>query len=508
MKSSLRNKKVINIIFYISIFFVCLIGMFIRIYAWQHTENLFGDEGQLLHNIIGRNYLQLFLAPDGFQCCPPVFLILGKILYSIFGVDNLWLRILPFTFSVASLLLFVILSAKVINNKIGVLLSVFAFSLSEWCIFQQMFFKQYVSDCFFTVLVLLSAILLKDKKLSNHEMFLLSIFSSILVFCSYTAGFLILGIIIIYVTKNLIEAKTTNIKVKNIKPFLFYMVPFTILMTIFFFINCLPTMKCENLRNFWLAEYNILTFFPRNFDELKLFVKFMTTPFSRVYPSMIIFIITFFIIIKKDKFLCAILYLPFITASMLGLLKLYPHSPERVSLYIIPLFILIIFKSVDFISSNNKIISLIIITLTLSNISYERIYNQYSKIFKGNTSSIIEEYKERYKKEKVTLFQDFLKILKYSDFTEKDYIVRDYASIWVLNQKDTEKIDYTQIIWDDYGNISELEKLPINSNIYFYISEEYHFDYKELKDWITEHCENIYNIDCYNAEFIKCRKIR
>ena len=279
-------------------------------------------------------------------------------------------------------------------------------------------------------------------------------------------------------------------------------------MTIYFFINCLPTMRCENLRNFWLAEYNVLTFFPRNFDELKLFVQFMTTPFSRVYPSMILFIITFFLIIKKDKFLCAILYVPFLTASILGLLKLYPHSPERVSLYIIPVFILIIFKSTDFINIKNKILSIILICLICSNISYERIYTQYKNIFSGNVSSIIDSYKNRYKKEKVSLFGDFLEILTYSDINNNDYIVRDYASAYLANQKKPERISYENILWDEYGNIKSFEAVPKNSYIYFYLSEEYHFDYTVLKNWIAENCEIIYNIPCYKAEFIKCRKVR
>jgi len=498
-----RILNFLNIIFFVCLFVILIIGIFLRTFALYHNENLFLDESFLVMNIVERNYLGLFLPLSKGQCCPPMFLILGKIIYSIFGIDNFCLKLLPFSFSVLAFLSFSVLSFKVIKNRLGIFFAVLSFSLSEWCILYQMYFKQYISDVFFTTVVLLLAILLKDKKLSNIELFLFGILSCFLVFCSYPAGFLIFCVIIAFCNKNLEKYKN---KQENIKPFLCYIIPFSLIMTVYFFMNCLPEINSEFLQEFWNQEYKNLFFVPKNYTQVTTVISFLASPFSKILPSLVLFILMFFILKKKDKFLWGILYLPFVTAFTLGYFNLYPFAPERVSLYLIPIFTLILFKPLDFLSSKNKILSTILLLLVFLNVNYKKVYNYYIKIFNGDSISIIDEYRERYTKEKVTLFPQFLEILEHSDITPNDYFIRDYAAFFPFDDIKNDKINNDNMRLDIYGIFTELYAIPKNSNIYFYISEEHHFDYKKLKEWINKNCIIIYNVECYNAEFIKCKK--
>jgi len=508
MKNLQKTINFKNMIFIFCIVFVLLLGIFIRTFALQHSDNLFADEFCLISNIISRNYFELFLPLDTYQCSPPLFLILGKIFFTIFGYDNIGLRILPYIYSVLSLISFTFLSFKIIKNKIGKLLSILSFSISEWCIFQQMFFKQYISDIFFTTVVLLLAILLKDKKLSKSKLFVLGILSCLIVFFSYTAGFIILCTLIVFCIKNIFESKSKQEIKEKFKLFLYYMIPFSIIMAIFFFVNCLPAINNEFLQEFWNTNISYAYFLPKKYAQIKEFFQFFTSPFGRIYPSMFIFVSTIILLTKKDKFLCGILYLPFVLAIALGYFKLYPLSPERLCLYLIPIFILILFKPLDFISLKKKALSLFIILPIFLNINYKKIFTQYVQFLNGKAIYVINDYKYRYKKEKITLFPQFIDILYHSDITPNDYFIRDYASGGIIDEKYSSKINYQNMKWDEYSDFKDLETIPKNSNVYLYISKEYHFDYDQLKEWINKNCTIIYNIKCYNAEFIKCKKIR
>ena len=527
MNNYKKITKVWNIIFLVCLVIILITGIFLKTFALYHSGNLFVDEGYLLSNIMERNYFDLFLPLNEWQCCPPMFLILGKMLYSRYGFDNFVLRILPYTFSVLSVIFFTFLSFKTINNKLGILLSISALSLSEACIMFQMYFKQYSSDAFFTIFVLLLAILLKDKKLSKLELFGLAILSCLVVFFSYTAGFLIVCVIIALLDKN-IEGSKSNKEIKEkIKPFLCYIVPFSLIMTVFFFVNCWPTRNSDVLQDFWTDTY---VFLPHNLFEIKTLVKFLVNPFSKIYPSLLIFAVTFFLLRKKDKYLWEILFLPFAIAIIFGYFKLYPLAHERVSTYLIPIFILILFKSIDFISFKNKVLSLFLISLVFFNINYQNVIDQYVKIFKGESLSIINDYKYifKFKKEpispiffkgdclypleihRVTLFPEFLEILEHSDITENDYYVRDNLSFWAIADKKYSKVKINDKmrIFDGAGIFDKLYSIPKDSFVYFYLSQEYHIMYRQLKDWINKNCIVIYNVECYNGEFIKCKKIR
>lgn len=277
-----------------------------------------------------------------------------------------------------------------------------------------------------------------------------------------------------------------------------------VIMAVYFIVNCLPAIKNYDLRNFW---DNIFYFLPKNFVQIKDLIKFFVSPFGRVYPSLLLFVLSFVLLLKKDKFLCSVLFFPFFTAVLFGVLKFYPLCPERVDLYLIPLFILIIFKPTEYISGKNKFLTVFILLVTLSGLNFSKIYSYTSDIISGNSAKVISNYNNRYKREKVTLSEELVEMLYHSDIKEDDYIVRDYTSAYFFDIYDyRKKFQLSHIVWDQYGNFDDFKNIPQNANIYFYISEEYHFDYKELKDLINRNCEIIYNIKCYKGEFIKCRR--
>ena len=173
------NKKWL---FYLLFALVLILGVVLRVHTLFHTHNIFYDEAALLLNFKERTYGQLFLPLDYNQCCPPLFLIPSKFIYEHFGLNLIALRAIPFIFSLASLFLFALLSFKILKNKISVLSINIMFALSPWIFTYQMFMKQYLSDIFTTIAILLGAYYLKDKQISKLTKVVIFI---IMIFISY-----------------------------------------------------------------------------------------------------------------------------------------------------------------------------------------------------------------------------------------------------------------------------------------------------------------------------------
>ena len=167
-----------NILFLLLVFIIMMAGTYIRFILLFHSPSFFSDEVSLLLNIQEKTFLELFLPLDHSQCCPPLFLIFAKIIYFYGGLNEFFLRVIPFTASILSIFLFAYLSFLVLKNKIFVLFSSIVFSISLPLLLYSWVFKQYSFDVLITILILIITIKLKDKKLSYSQIITLSLFVS------------------------------------------------------------------------------------------------------------------------------------------------------------------------------------------------------------------------------------------------------------------------------------------------------------------------------------------
>lgn len=507
-----------NILFLSVLSLIILLGIILRTHLYLYYPSFIGDESALFDNFDQKTFVELFLPLTNSQCCPPIFMILGKLLYSIFGLNEIAIRSLTYVSSILSILVFMLLTFKIFKNKFAIITANFIFCLAAQ-ICQLMYFKQYQSDILFTNIILLVALYLKEKTPSYIHMFLLSILASLCVFCSYTCGFIIFCLILILFLKNNYKNKK-----QNLLHFLCFLIPFSIIMHIYFIINCIPTINDEILQYFWDGNpIPKAVFIPNRIEQIRDYLLFFTGHYEYSFNHIgliILLSISFFLLFIKNKFLFCTLFMPFIFAYILGAAKLYPFAIERVSFYLIPIYIIIICIPLNYINLNVKNNNIPIEYGTNHKVMYKNAVSLIILslfIYTINLSAIIYNTKDflfKYGMGRKTNCKQFVETLYKSDITQNDYIYVDGESWSIFDRLDKEKkLEYNlknNRIEDnpDFDKLL-LHKLPIGKNIYFFIHEDYYYDnYERLKQWINDNCKIEYEIEEYYGNFVKCKKIK
>jgi hypothetical protein len=146
----INNQAVLNII--LAAGFV--LGLYLRWHVYYLNVAFWMDTAALANNLIERSYAELFGQLSSSQAAPVGFLVLSKFVGASFGYSEYALNFVPFFFSVGALTLFLVLCLKVFEKR-GAALAFFPFVVCPSALYYAGHFKQYSSDLFFTVLILL-----------------------------------------------------------------------------------------------------------------------------------------------------------------------------------------------------------------------------------------------------------------------------------------------------------------------------------------------------------------
>lgn len=180
-------QKIKNYLVFVILATLVIYGIYLRTQSLLNTLDFYFDEMALLNNIFDRTILGFFSALNDSQCCPPMFLIFGKILYYFFGYNPKALRTATgFIPSILSIFAFIYLCFIIFKNKLSIIFSVFLFTIHYEIIRQAGMFKPYSTDLLITLIIVISILKLdkiKDKLLPKHSTCLL-IFLFKLIFCS------------------------------------------------------------------------------------------------------------------------------------------------------------------------------------------------------------------------------------------------------------------------------------------------------------------------------------
>lgn len=501
------NKKWL---FYLLFALVLILGTVLRVHTLFHTHNIFYDEAALLLNFKERTYVQLFLPLDYNQCCPPLLLIAGKFIYEHFGLNLIALRLMPFIFSLISLFSFALLSLKIFKNKISVLLINFMFALSPWIFTYQLFLKQYVADIFTTIAILLCAYYLKDRQISRLSIILLSLSAILCILISYTSAIVIASVFIVLFFRKYNKQKR--------KEWLHNGLLFTVILALFlipyYFINMKSTMRYQDFQDYWTIFTG--AFYPKKIDDFKNITDILTGNMLYFSNVMIIAFISAILMYIKDKFTLFILFLPFVFSLILGLSGKYPFVPERTILFLIPLFLIIIIKPLDyclvsvksFIRDKKKkiifAISLVFILFFVCSLNITEFKRINNNLVSGQFTNITDYiYEKRYKKERTSNVQAALKMYKKYGLKKSDYVMAKYADRLVFQLYDNEKLLNRIIIRNAEHRFNSL---PIGTTIYMYISEEYDDCYYSFKN-LLDNCEIQLSVEDGAYTLIKAKKI-
>jgi hypothetical protein len=171
-----------------------LIGSALRLAQYMANRSLWLDESYLALNILHRSLGQLLEPLDYGQAAPLAFLIVEKLVTQIFGSSEYALRFFPLLCGIASLFLFYNVSKRLLSPH-GVSIALALFAVAWPLIYYSSELKQYSSDVTIALLLyLLTLYILQQDRLSIFAFALFSTTSSVTLWFSHPALFVLAGI--------------------------------------------------------------------------------------------------------------------------------------------------------------------------------------------------------------------------------------------------------------------------------------------------------------------------
>ena len=358
------NKK--RVFYLLIIFAIFLLGLYFRFNAYLFARPLWGDECYLFSNIYMLNYLELFRGLNHYQSAPPIFLVITKFIISHFGVKELSLRFFPFLVSIIAIPVFYKFSKIFLEKKWSIIAANLLFAINTQLIYYAEEYKQYSTDVLVIMLLFIFLNKIKVKNLTTKTIWLYILVTMICPLISLPSYFIIAG----WFLKELFSNKNKSDIIK-----LFGINLPLLIVTVLYYIFTLSVQR-HNIFDvstiIW--EHGFLSFnLQNNFKVITEIFKYIFYPCDFVTMQILLFITGIVLFIKtyeKDysKHLLLILAATIICSAA----QLYPMY-QRVSLYLTPIFIIVLTKCLDYLSVNKKFYSipaLIIFSLAFWNYNF------------------------------------------------------------------------------------------------------------------------------------------
>ena len=320
--------NVLNKLYPIFLLLIFALSFYLRTKVYLTNQSFGHDECALAWNILNKNYVELLQPLRFLQAAPLLFLLFTKLETDIFGYSELVFRFIPYISGVLSIIGFYFLSKIILKNKYSILFSNLIFALNIPLFYYTGEFKPYSSDVLFCILSILIFLNINKKNL-----LLLSAILEVFIWFSFPTVFIISTIILI-----ILLSKNYSLKEKSL--FLFSQIINGILFYIIFFENMFNTHK-GGMTEYWNNYFININNFP---DIMQQAFGFMFLE-SRFLIILSVFGLLMFLKEKHlfGKFVITLLVV-LISASVL---KIYPFA-VRLILFLIPVFILLISKTIDY----------------------------------------------------------------------------------------------------------------------------------------------------------------
>jgi hypothetical protein len=173
---------------------VVLAGIALRVALWLVDRNLWLDEVRVAANILDRSWSGLFAPLDFSQSAPLLFLFSVKGCVTAFGISEQVFRLVPLVASVAQLVVFWRLSARLLP-PVGALVAVGFCAFSERLLYFSAELKQYGAESLVVTLLVFLALRWFDQPENRRSRWLLVACGSISILFSHTTVFVLAGIV-------------------------------------------------------------------------------------------------------------------------------------------------------------------------------------------------------------------------------------------------------------------------------------------------------------------------
>ena len=367
----------INIFFYILVLAIICTGIYLRTALYIQQVPFWQDEINLSVNIVDRNLSDVFLPLIADQKAPPLFLLLTMIITKIKGISFLSLRFIPYLSGIISIPLFYIFLKRNLTSKFAIFVGLYLFSINPILTYYSAEFKPYSFAVLVCILLFLSCKYINLKNLSFPKILLYTLISILLILFSFPAMFIIPSIII----SKTIEEKYINFKC------LFILAGIFITCLYLFLID---TNLYLHMIDFWSNTFQGFLSFSQtnNLQILKKIINDFLNPHSILLSIFLIFLGVLSYRGKKELLLFFILFIIIFLASILKIYPLYP----RLTLFLIPVILLLTVKSIEYFNKNKmKYLILIIVILNIQPILNFNMAKNYQTLL----SNFGQSYNER-----------------------------------------------------------------------------------------------------------------
>lgn len=170
------------------------IAVSLRIVVYFQNRALFLDEANVCMDIISKSYLGLFQVYESGQQMPPFVAIFIKSFSLLLGNNEYALRLFPLLVGLGSVYLFFVLSKQFIKTSFGLLFTNWIFATSYLLIQYATEAKQYGTDVFITMLLILFASKSIDKDFSIQKTIIWLLMGAISIWFSMPSIFVLAGV--------------------------------------------------------------------------------------------------------------------------------------------------------------------------------------------------------------------------------------------------------------------------------------------------------------------------
>ena len=313
-------------------------GIILRASQFFYNRSLWFDEALVSLNIVQRSFFQLFESLNYNQGAPVGFLIIEKLLVTLFGQNDLVLRVFPFACSIISLFLFYKLCQLYLLPRV-IPIALLIFSLVEPLIYYSSEVKQYSSDVFITILLLVLAKYFEQDIVTPKKMYSFIAIGALSIWFSHPAIFVLIGTTITLYSSSIVnnqKEKTAKLKI----------------ISLFFILN-FALLYYSNLRNLnkdAIEFFGSGSFTPLPFDSQWLYNKFLEffyfIEINKYWLPHIVCLVGVYSLFKKGRGSFFILASPILVSLLLSGFHLYPFT-HRLLMFLIPIIVIFMVAGVD-----------------------------------------------------------------------------------------------------------------------------------------------------------------
>ncbi len=504
-----------NVLYLIIISLILLLGLILRTIVWVKSSILWGDEANILMPVVDKSFLNLLLTNFDYsgEQAPPLFLMSAKVLYKIFGINDIGLRLFSYLSSVAALFAFFFLTKKVFKNKTTILVSNFIFATNMSLLLMTDLLKPYISDVLICILIMLFCINNINTNFTPKKIIKISIVCFLFCLLSFPSLFLILCCSLIFMFKNIYEKNKENYPQLALFSFLMFCFFITYNQTVLFKLRS-DTYLIEQ----WKETYG---YFPNSQFEISSLVSYLFNSAEYFAPAELILTIVFCTLLAlgvikiihkyifdknvEEKYTTTLLIAPIIFGLTLGALSVYPFANRLVE-YLLPCLIYVLTIPFENNGIKNNLIknfvTIGLLCLLITYISFSKIPEMTKDILSGIN---VFEFPRA-----TILFEEINREKKPDDIIYPD----PFLQFYIYNKK--YKIPEEQCIYNygpyymgvDYNDI--IDKIKDKKTIWFVLVTMEEQDnpevYKNLSVWINKNCskQTTKEVDWY--KLVKCEK--